>query len=210
MFLNDVKFETSAPSKEFWPNADLKELVILGRSNVGKSTFINRLTNNKNLAKTSSTPGRTRLLNFFKVNDEYRLVDAPGYGYQVGNRNSDLTFYKMMDEYLASRSNLVGALFLLDSRRVPNEDDKAMLEVLLHYSIPFIIIATKVDKLNQSERALLERKLLGELNLLPKTPIIKATTTKDNWQEQVIARINYLLSQRLKRVIFLRKSPFYY
>ena len=194
MFLSGVKFETSAPSKEFWPSDELKELVILGRSNVGKSTFINRLTNNKNLAKTSSTPGRTRLLNFFRVQDKYRLVDAPGYGYQVGNRNSDLVFGKMMEEYLASRSNLVGAIFLLDSRRVPNEDDKSMLDALVHYSIPFIIVATKVDKLNQSERALLERKLTSELALAPKTPIIKATTFKDDWQEQVIARIDYLCS----------------
>ena len=194
MFLTGVRFLLSAPNKEFWPDTSLKEVVILGRSNVGKSTFINRLTNIRNLAKTSSTPGRTRLLNFFQVKEEYRLVDAPGYGYQVGNKNSDATFAKMMDEYIASRSNLSGALLLLDARRIPNEDDKTMLDVLIHYSIPFVIIATKVDKLNQSERAKLNQKLLLELDLPLSTPLIRTTSFKDNWQDEVISKLNYLVS----------------
>lgn len=191
MFLTGVKFVLSAPDSNSYPKDDLNELVILGRSNVGKSTFLNRLTNNKNLAKTSSTPGRTRLLNFFDVNKEYRLVDAPGYGYQVGNYDSDELFAKMMDEYLAKRSNLKGALLLLDSRRVPSNDDIDMLNYLVHYSIPFTIVATKCDKLNQSERAKLSSKLLTTLSLPATTNIVRVTTMKDDWQDKIIDIINY-------------------
>jgi GTP-binding protein len=193
MYLNSVRFELSAPSKQFYPKDELKELVILGRSNVGKSTFINRLTNNKSLAKTSSTPGRTRLLNFFKVNEDYRLVDAPGYGYQKGSKKSDLSFAKMMDEYLATRSNLVGALFLLDARRIPSIDDQSLLELLKVYKLPFILIATKVDKLKQAERVRLKTNLLSTLGLPLETKIIRVSSLKDDWQEEVIEKMEELL-----------------
>lgn len=193
MILKNVKFVISAPNKAQWINDDKKELVILGRSNVGKSTFINRITNNKNLAKTSSTPGRTRLLNFFDVNNEYRLVDAPGYGYAGISRSMDEDFGKMMEEYFDNRDNLVGAIFLLDSRRVPNDDDRALLNLLVEHSLPFILVATKVDKLNQSERSRIKKNFLEELDLPLDTAIIQSSSNKDKWIDEVIDRINYIL-----------------
>lgn len=193
MYITGVKFVLSAPDKSQWIDDDKKEIIILGRSNVGKSTFINRITNVRQLAKVSSTPGRTRLLNFFDVQNRYRLVDAPGYGYAGISRKMDESFGSMMEEYFEGRKNLAGALFLLDSRRIPNADDKLMLEVLLRHNIPFIIIATKCDKLNQSQRARLKRNILGELNLPDSIQIINSSINRDNWMDQVIERIEYLI-----------------
>ena len=99
MFLKNVKYVTSAPSKEFWLDSDRKEICILGRSNVGKSTFINKITNNNSMAKVSKVPGYTKY-NFFDVNGSFYLVDTPGYGYAKASYKRDESFYKMMDEYL--------------------------------------------------------------------------------------------------------------
>lgn len=193
MILTGVKFLVSAPNKEHWPQDEIKEIVILGRSNVGKSTFINRMTNVRNLAKVSSTPGRTRLLNFFMVQDRYRLVDAPGYGYAGVSHSADENFGKMMEEYFDDRKNLVGALFLLDSRRVPNADDRLLLNLLIEHHLRFVIIATKCDKLNQSERSQINKNILGTLNLPMTTPIIYSYINKDAWMDQVNERIEDLI-----------------
>ena len=114
-FIN-VKYLVSAPSSSSWPNEDLPEFVFIGKSNVGKSTLINSLCNNSNICRVSSMPGRTRLLNFFDVNKELRLVDAPGYGFAYLDKNNDALFAKMMREYLFKRKNLKGCCLLLDSR----------------------------------------------------------------------------------------------
>jgi len=191
--LKNVKFVISSPNSSNWINDEKKELVILGKSNVGKSTFINRLCNNSTMAKVSSTPGRTRLLNFFDVDNRYRLVDAPGYGYAAVNKHSDEDFANMMDEYFSKRTNLKGAIFLLDSRREISLDDEALFEMLLSYNLPFIIVATKTDKLNQSENSKVDKRIREGLNLLPDSTIIHASATKDKWIDQVIERIEYII-----------------
>lgn len=186
MALKNVKFMVSAPSKEHYPLSSLNEIVILGRSNVGKSTFINSLCGNKTMAKTSSTPGRTRLLNFFNVNNDFVLVDAPGYGYNAASKKLDKLFYNMMDEYFEERSNLKGAILLVDSRREPSDDDKEMLDVLSSYHIPTLIVATKVDKLNQSQRTLLERNIVKKFELDSDALIIRSTMMKTNWIDEAV------------------------
>lgn len=192
MILKNVKFVISCPNSSQWINDDKKEIVILGRSNVGKSTFINRLTNNRNLAKTSSTPGRTRLLNFFDVDNKYRLVDAPGYGYAATSRGMDYDFGQMMEEYFDNRSNLVGAIFLLDSRRVPNTEDKQLLDLLVEKNLPFILVATKVDKLNQSEKSKVKNNFILTLDLPKDTPIIYSTMNNNLWFDEVIERVEFM------------------
>ena len=114
MILKNVKYILSAPNKKYWLADDKKEICIVGRSNVGKSTFINKITNNKNMAKTSKTPGLTKYLNFFDVDNKFLLVDTPGYGYAKASIQKDESFAKMMDEYLSSRKNLVCVIMIID------------------------------------------------------------------------------------------------
>lgn len=185
MALKNVKFVTSAANKSQWIPDDKKEFVLLGRSNVGKSTFINLITNVTQLARVSSTPGRTRLLNFFDVNDEFRLVDAPGYGFAAVDKHNDQLFARMMEDYFNDRENLVAAFMLLDSRRVPNEDDQMLFHTLFDANIPVILVATKCDKLNQSERSKLRKNILSTLRLPLDYPLITAQNNRQNWIAQV-------------------------
>lgn len=165
MALTNVKFMISCPSKEFWPDESLPEFVMIGKSNVGKSTFINFLCQNSTIAKVSSTPGHTKLLNFFNVNNEFRLVDAPGYGFAYANKQNDQSFAKMMEEYLFERKNLKGCCLLVDSRRAPSEDDAVMFNMLIDAQVPFIIVATKCDKLNQSEKSKVIKNIVSRFTL---------------------------------------------
>ena len=196
MPLHNVNFVRSAPDKSQWIQDDKKEIVILGRSNVGKSTFINRLANQKQLARASSTPGRTRLLNFFDVNQEYRLVDAPGYGYAGVKKTQGFAFGKMMEEYFTQRNNLIGAVLLLDSRRVPNSDDVMLFRYLVTKNIPFILVATKYDKLNQSQKALLRRNLMQTLNLPMETPLILSSIDTSQWIDEVTQAFSDLITKQ--------------
>lgn len=196
MPLHNVIFVRSAPDKSQWIQDDKKEIVILGRSNVGKSTFINRLANQKQLARASSTPGRTRLLNFFDVNQEYRLVDAPGYGYAGVKKTQGFAFGKMMEEYFTQRNNLIGAVLLLDSRRVPNSDDVMLFRYLVTKNIPFILVATKYDKLNQSQKALLRRNLMQTLNLPMETPLILSSIDTSQWIDEVTQAFSDLITKQ--------------
>ena len=163
-FIN-VKYLVSAPSSASWPNEDLPEFVFIGKSNVGKSTLINSLCNNSNICRVSSMPGRTRLLNFFDVNKELRLVDAPGYGFAYLDKNNDALFAKMMREYLFKRKNLKGCCLLLDSRLKPSEDDAVMFNMIIDANLPFIIIATKCDKLNQSQKSKVIKNIVERFEL---------------------------------------------
>ena len=197
MALKNVKFITSAANKSQWIDDDKKEFVLLGRSNVGKSTFINLITNVTQLARVSSTPGRTRLLNFFDVNGEFRLVDAPGYGYASVNKNNDMLFARMMEDYFNDRENLVAAFLLLDARRIPNDDDQMIFHTLFDANIPVILVATKCDKLNQSERSKLRKNILSTLNLPLDYPLITAQMNRQNWINQVEEVIYSYLSDIL-------------
>ena len=163
-FIN-VKYLVSAPNANSWPDEELPEFVFIGKSNVGKSTLINSLCNNSTICKVSATPGRTRLLNFFDVNKELRLVDAPGYGYAYLDKNNDLLFAKMMREYLFKRKNLKGCCLLLDSRLKPSEDDAVMFNMIIDTNLPFIIIATKCDKLNQSQKSKVINNIVARFQL---------------------------------------------
>lgn len=196
MSLHNVVFVRSAPDKSQWVIDDRKEFVILGRSNVGKSTFINRLANQKQLARASSTPGRTRLLNFFDVDGRFRIVDAPGYGYAGVRKTQDRAFGQMMDEYFKERKNLVGAVLLLDARRVPNEDDLEIFRYLVLEKITFILVATKYDKLNQSQKALLTRNIMNAFHLPLDTPLIYSSFSSTKWIDEVIHAFDSLLEEQ--------------
>lgn len=136
----------SAANKSHYPQDDLPEIALAGRSNVGKSSFINTILGRKSLARTSSKPGKTQLLNFFNVDDKLRLVDVPGYGYAKVSKAERARWRKMIEEYLTTRQNLRAVVSLVDFRHEPSQDDIQMYEFLKYYEIPVIIVATKADK----------------------------------------------------------------
>jgi GTP-binding protein len=128
-----------------------KEVVFAGRSNVGKSTLLNKLCNNNKLARVSSTPGKTATINFFTLSNDYYLVDLPGYGFSKKSDEEHRRWAELMESYFSSGRMIELVVFLLDARRVPNADDEQMAECLSAYEIPFVVVVTKTDKLNQKE-----------------------------------------------------------
>lgn len=162
MKILDVKLTISAVRKSQFPTDRKPELLLVGRSNVGKSSFINTLINRKNFARTSSIPGKTQTLNFYLINDYFYLVDAPGYGYAKVNKQLKNKFGLIMEDYLEGRENLKMVFMLVDFRHKPTEDDVLMYKYLKHYNIPVSIICTKLDKVKKNAHE-------KQLNLISKT-----------------------------------------
>ena len=142
----------SAPDKKSWPDSDLPEIVLAGRSNVGKSSFINAMCNRKKLAYVGNSPGKTRLLNFFNLDDKYMFVDVPGYGYAKISKAQLIKFGQMMEDYFSERSQKKGLVLIADARHKPTDDDITMIEFARYYEIPVCVVATKMDKLKSSQR----------------------------------------------------------
>lgn len=141
----------SAANKSHYPQDEIPEIALAGRSNVGKSSFINTLLNRKNLARTSGKPGKTQLLNFFNIDNQLRLVDVPGYGYAKVSKTERAKWGRMIEEYLTTRGNLRAVVSLVDFRHEPSADDVQMYEFLKYYEIPVIVVATKADKIPRSK-----------------------------------------------------------
>ncbi len=176
MFKN-VKYLLTTHDINEMPQDDLPEVVIVGRSNVGKSTFINLLTNNSKLAKTSSQPGKTRALSLFLVDNKFRIVDIPGYGHARVSQAQKKLFSQMIDSYLSERPNIAKAIILLDTRRGMMKPDQEMIDYFMSAKIPFIVVGTKLDKVNQSEYIKFNRSIFNSLN---STPISYSAVTKKN------------------------------
>ena len=149
---SNVTFVKSSTGIKDAPKGGYPEVLIVGKSNVGKSSLINALTQRKSLAFTSSKPGHTRLLNYFDIDHQFYLVDAPGYGYAKGGINLDKLFGEMMSNYFAEAKNLKLVLLLLDARRKLGENDLEILDYLIEYDINYYVVVTKTDKINQSEK----------------------------------------------------------
>lgn len=152
MHVKSAEFIKSATKPANYPEGDLPEIAFAGRSNVGKSSLINVLVNRKALVRTSSTPGRTQLINFFDVNGTFTLVDLPGYGYAKVPPDVKRQWGPMMQTYLSSRNNLRGVVLIIDVRRIPKDEDIQMFEWLRTFGVPPILVVTKCDKVSKSER----------------------------------------------------------
>ncbi len=163
--VHNAEYTISAVKSEGYPEHDRAEIVLLGRSNVGKSTFINRFTNRKKLAYTSSKPGKTQTLNFFTLNDDLCFVDVPGYGYARVSKTQREQFGAMIEEYLTTRDNLKFAVLLIDFKVGPTEDDILMYNFLKHYDIPVIVIATKKDKVKNSMQHKQKLAIMDKIDL---------------------------------------------
>lgn len=151
MKINKAELEKVAVEEKQYPDTNIKEFAFAGRSNVGKSSFINAMLNRKNLARTSSTPGKTRTINFYRVNDDLRLVDLPGYGYAKVAKSEKEKWAGIINRYLENRENLVETILLVDIRHEPTALDKQMYDYIIESCFSGIVIATKKDKIKKSQ-----------------------------------------------------------
>ncbi len=166
MKINSVNLTISAVRRSQYPTDEKPEFLLVGRSNVGKSSFINTIINRKNFARTSATPGKTQTINFYLVNDSFYLVDAPGYGYAKVNFDKQKKFGLMMEDYLTNRKNLKQVFMLVDFRHKLSSDDIMMYNFLKYYKLPVTIVATKIDKIGITKQQQQRNVILHDLDLV--------------------------------------------
>ena len=187
MKITKAEFICSNTNVAMCPQEAIPEYAFIGRSNVGKSSLINMLVERKKLAKTSSTPGKTRLINHFKINDQWFLCDLPGYGYAKVSKKERESFSKMIEKYATQRTNLVCFFVLIDARIPPQEIDLDFIEWLGDSQLPFVIVLTKIDKINQKVKSknleLLKAELSQSWEELPL--IFETSAVKGTGKEQV-------------------------
>ena len=147
MKVNNPKFEISAVSPKQYPKNDLPQIVLVGKSNVGKSSFINTMINRKSLARTSSEPGKTRQINFYNIDEKLYFVDLPGYGYSKMSKKEQEKVGNFIEQYLVKSENIALVIFLIDIRHNPTENDRLMYDYIIRSGLPFIILANKADKI---------------------------------------------------------------
>ena len=184
MKITSAELVISAVRESQYPMDKLPEFLIVGRSNVGKSSFVNTLINRKNYARTSSKPGKTQTLNFYKINKDFYFVDVPGYGYAITDKKTQLKFGKMIEEYVANRKELKEVFMLVDFRHKPSEDDILMYKYLKYYNLKVTVVATKIDKISFGQREKYKNIILNTLELKPEDKfILFSSVTKDGKKE---------------------------
>lgn len=193
MKINDVTLKISAVRISQYPEGNLPEFMMVGRSNVGKSSFINTLVGRKNIARTSAKPGKTQTLNFYLVNNAFYLVDVPGYGYASVDKKTQEKFGKMIEEYLEKRENMKRVFMLVDFRHKPTEDDVLMYNFLKYYNIPVTVIATKVDKVGSSKLEANKKEILSTLDLVVGDDLVLFSSVTKLGKEQILQKIEELI-----------------
>ena len=189
----DIKLLMTAVKPEQYPDESLPEIALVGRSNVGKSSLINCLANRKNIARTSSTPGKTATINFYEIAGKYRIVDLPGYGYAKVSKQEKEKWGDMIEGYLSTRANLVQVIQLVDARHKPTADDKMMFDWIKTYNYEPLVVATKTDKLKKSQlegnlTAIYEDFCLGDDSVL-----IPFSSETRAGRDEVLELIEYVL-----------------
>ncbi|ANB60336.1 ribosome biogenesis GTP-binding protein YihA/YsxC [Anoxybacteroides amylolyticum] len=172
MKITAAEITISAVKPEQYPEGDRPEFALAGRSNVGKSSFINKMVNRKNLARTSSKPGKTQTLNFYLINESFYFVDVPGYGFAKVSKQERQAWGKMMETYFTTREQLKAAVLVVDLRHPPTKDDCMMYEFFKHYSIPTIVVATKADKVPRGKWQKHQKIVRETLNMTPEDELI--------------------------------------
>jgi GTP-binding protein len=195
LVIRSLEFVGGMASAGGWrPPADLPEIAFAGRSNVGKSSLLNRLVHRKKFARVSNTPGRTREVNFFKVNASFLLVDLPGYGYARISKERRAEWRPLIESYLRSTNQLRGVVQLLDARHDPTVDDRQMLDYLGELGVPTIIVLTKIDKLTAKERQR-QRVRIAETIGVDDDQIIAFSATTGEGRDELAEAIESLLAQ---------------
>ncbi len=193
MKINSVSLSSLAVRESQYPTENLPEFLLVGRSNVGKSSFINTLINRKNFAHTSSKPGKTQTLNFYNVNEAFYLVDVPGYGYASVDKQTQAKFGLMIEEYLMNRDALKRVFLIIDYRNKPMEDDLLMYNFLKYYHKEVTIVATKYDKVSQSKRAKIEKVLNSAFELQDTDNIIYFSSVTKEGKDKIMNIISSYL-----------------
>ncbi len=193
MKIDSAELASIAVRTSQYPTDNLKEYLLVGRSNVGKSSFINTLLGRKNFARTSSKPGKTQTLNFYLVNNNFYLVDVPGYGYASVSKSQQKKFGLMIEEYLKTRENLQRVFMLIDFRHKPTEDDLLMYNYLKYYNVPVTIIATKYDKVKPSVKDKQMKIISENMNIVEGDNLVFFSSVTKKGREEVYRIINETL-----------------
>ena len=189
MKINTIELIISAVRESQYPTDKLKEFLLVGRSNVGKSSFINTIINRKNFARTSATPGKTQTLNFYKVNDAFYLVDAPGYGFAKVRNSLKQKFGLIMESYLKSRDNLQMIFLLIDFKNKKKNDDRRIYDYLKFYNIPVTIVCTKVDKVSKNNHTKNKQIIMKELNIQNEQDLILFSSVTKTGKNEIYDEI---------------------
>lgn len=194
MKINSAKFVTSAVRRSQYPDDNRQEFLLVGRSNVGKSSFINKLVNRKNIARTSAIPGKTQTLNFYLINDSFYLVDVPGYGFAKVSKKLKNKFGMIIEDYLKMRENLEMVFMLVDFRHRPTEDDILMYNYLKYYNIPVTVIATKSDKVSRNSYDKNKKIIKDSLKMIDGDDLILFSAVNKEGRSDVLNRILEIIS----------------
>ena len=188
MVIKKAELETVAVKKNQYPEDTMAEIAFAGRSNVGKSSLLNLLTNRKSLARVSGNPGKTRTINFYRINDAFRIVDLPGYGYAKVSKSVTENWGAMMEEYFENRQGLKKVVQLVDIRHAPSAQDQQMYEYLRHYGMDGIVVATKADKVSRNELQKCMKTIRQTLKLRPEDLVIPVSALKKSGQDCIEAK----------------------
>ncbi len=193
MMIKKAELEAVAVKKKGYPEDNLPEIAFAGRSNVGKSSLLNLLTNRKNLARVSGAPGKTRTINFYRINDAFRIVDLPGYGYAKISKSVSENWGEMMEEYFQNRQGLKKVVQLVDIRHAPSAQDVQMYEYLRHYGLDGLVVATKADKVSRNEMQKCIKTIRTVLELEPDDLVIPVSALKKQGHDNLLAEIEKLV-----------------
>ncbi len=193
MIIKKAELETVAVKRSQYPEDNVPEIAFAGRSNVGKSSLLNLLTNRKSLARVSGAPGKTRTINFYRINDEFRIVDLPGYGYAKISKSISENWGDMMEEYFQNRQGLKKVVQLVDIRHAPSVQDVQMYEYLRHYGLDGLVVATKADKVSRNEMQKCMKTIRQTLKLGPDDLVIPVSALKRQGHDNLLAEIEKLL-----------------
>ncbi|NLY87046.1 MAG: YihA family ribosome biogenesis GTP-binding protein [Clostridiales bacterium] len=196
MKINKSELEAVAVKPSQYPEPNLPEIAFAGRSNVGKSSLLNFITGRKSLARVSGTPGKTRTINFYLCNDEFRIVDLPGYGYARLGRAEKADWGKMMESYLEKRENLLKVIQLVDIRHKPSAQDVQMYEYLKYYGFDGIVVATKADKVSNNEKAKCIKEIRKTLDMNKNDIVIPISSLKKTGDEELLDVVENLINSR--------------
>ena len=196
MIINEANLDVIATRRSQYPDDGRPEFLLVGRSNVGKSSFINTILSRNNLAYTSSNPGKTQTLNFYGVNKSFYLIDVPGYGYANVDKKTQAKFGMMIEEYLEKRSQLKRVFMLIDFRHSPTEDDMLMYNFLKYYNLPVTVIATKADKVGGSKKEKNLKDILGKLDLVVGDDLVVFSSVTKLGVKEVLKKIEDLVYSR--------------
>ena len=195
MKINSAKFVTSVVRRSQYPNDKKCEFLLVGRSNVGKSSFINKIVNRKNIARTSALPGKTQTLNFYLINDLFYLVDVPGYGFAKVSKKLKNKFGMIIEDYLKERDNLKMVFMLVDFRHKPTDDDVLMYNYLKYYNIPVTIIATKSDKVSKNSYDKNKKIIKDTLKMIDNDCLILFSAVNNDGRSDVHNKILEIISK---------------